>query len=93
MSVYAPTPDAALIRVRTEFPRYEICRFHDTAGVPEVVAVLKTPYQGTGIAVLVCAATTDEITAVLRDQGPARLPRRDRTRSYWPPHAPPPTPE
>ncbi|MDA8370393.1 MAG: hypothetical protein M0026_11060 [Nocardiopsaceae bacterium] len=64
--MYALTPAEALVRARAEFPHYEICRFHDAAGVPETVAVLKPPHQNTMLPLLVCAATVAELAATLR---------------------------
>lgn len=78
------TPPVEVLRARAAFPHDEICQFHDAAGVPDVVAVLKPGFHGTGLAVLVGAATVTEVTEILNAQPRPPLPRRDPTRRYWP---------
>lgn len=82
--MYQLIPSEELRRARAEFPHYEICVLHDDAGIPEVTAVLKPPYQGIGLAVLVCAASVSELVHTLRTAPKAKLPRRDPNRRYWP---------
>jgi len=84
VTVYQLIPSEELRRARAEFPHYEICVLHDDAGIPEVTAVLKPPYQGIGLAVLVCAASVSELVHTLRTAPKAKLPRRDPNRRYWP---------
>ncbi|KUP97003.1 hypothetical protein [Thermobifida cellulosilytica] len=84
MTVYHLIPSEDLRRARAEFPHYEICVLHDDAGIPEVTAVLKPPYQGIGLSVLVCAATVAELVQTLRNAPKAKLPRRNPNRRYWP---------
>ena len=84
MSVDPLTPPAEVLRARTAFPHYEICQFHDPTGTPEAVAVLKPGFHGTGLAVLIGAATVAELAEILDGQPRPPLPRRDPARRYWP---------
>ncbi|MDT0330965.1 hypothetical protein [Nocardiopsis lambiniae] len=78
---YELNPSAALYRARREFTHYELMKVHDPSGSPEYIAVLKSNALHTGHAVLVCAGDVDELGAVLRAQGPPRLPRRSEHRA------------
>lgn len=84
MSVDPLTPSIEVLRARIAFPHCEIRQFHDTTGVPEVVAVLTPGFHGTGLAVLIGAATVTKVTEVLRAQPRPLLPRRAPTCRYWP---------
>ncbi|KUP97771.1 hypothetical protein [Thermobifida cellulosilytica] len=80
---YQLVPPEELRAARDAFPHYEICQFHDPAGLPEVTAVLKPSYRHSDLAVLVCAATVTELAEILSAQPRPGLPRRDPHRRYW----------
>ncbi|GAA3746439.1 hypothetical protein HDA32_000421 [Spinactinospora alkalitolerans] len=84
LTMYNLTPARELHHARNKFFHYEPCEFHDPAGIPEFIAVLKEKHWHTGFAVLVCASSLPDLCAALRAQGRPPLPRRTK------PSSPPP---